>query len=115
MYSINTAQCCHADADECAIFFFYLFEIEEEAGVLSSFGEVGEKHCDTDEEHRGVLAHLTQRLDKENSNTQLKLMHSSRPTGFNTDISTAHRELTQVNTCSLYLCQDLKIQGEVLI
>lgn len=45
-------------------FFFYLFEIEEEAGVLASFGEVGEKHCDTDEEHRGVLAHLTQRLDK---------------------------------------------------
>lgn len=44
--------------------FFYLFEIEEEAGVLASFGEVGEKHCDTDEEHRGVLAHLTQRLDK---------------------------------------------------
>lgn len=27
----------------------YLFEIEEETGVLASFREVGEKHCDTDE------------------------------------------------------------------
>lgn len=30
----------------------YLSEIEEETGVLASFGEVGEKHCDTDQEHR---------------------------------------------------------------
>lgn len=43
----------------------YLFEIEEETGVLASFGEVGEKDCDADEQHRGVLAHLTQRLDKQ--------------------------------------------------
>lgn len=42
----------------------YLFEIEEEAGVLAGLWEVGEKHCDTDEEHRGVLAHFTQRLDE---------------------------------------------------
>lgn len=49
---------------ECACREGYLFEIEEETGVLASFGEVGEKHCDTDEEHRGVLAHLTQRLAK---------------------------------------------------
>lgn len=40
----------------------YLFEIEEETGVLASFGEVGEKHRDADEQHRGVLAHLPQRL-----------------------------------------------------
>lgn len=38
----------------------YLFEIEEETGVLASFREVGEKDCDTDEEHRGILAHLSQ-------------------------------------------------------
>lgn len=43
----------------------HLSEIEEEAGVLASLGEVGEKHCDTDEEHRGVLAHPTQRLKEE--------------------------------------------------
>lgn len=42
---------------------------------------------------------------QDNSNTQLNLMHTSRPTGFNTDIS----------TCSLYLRQDLKIPGVVLI
>ena len=42
----------------------YLSEIEEEAGVLAGLREVGEKHCDTDEEHCGVLAHLTQRLSK---------------------------------------------------
>lgn len=55
----------------------YLFEIEEEAGVLAGFGEVGEKHCDTDEQHRGVLAHLTQRLDKKTAGRHpLKLTHS---------------------------------------
>lgn len=43
----------------------YLSEIEEEAGVLASLREVGEKHCDTDEEHRGVLADFTQRLFNE--------------------------------------------------
>lgn len=37
----------------------YLSEIEEEAGVLAGLGEVGEKHCDADEEHCGVLAHFT--------------------------------------------------------
>lgn len=42
----------------------YLSKIEEETGVLASFREVGEKHCDTDEEHSGVLAHFTQRLAK---------------------------------------------------
>lgn len=46
----------------------YLFEIEEETGVLASFGEVGEKHRDADEQHRGVLAHLPQRLDKQADN-----------------------------------------------
>lgn len=43
----------------------YLSEIEEEAGVLASLREVGEKHCDADEENRGVLAHLTQRLRRQ--------------------------------------------------
>lgn len=46
----------------------YLFEIEEEAWVLPGLREEGEKHCDTDEEHRGVLAHFTQRLLKEQLN-----------------------------------------------
>lgn len=40
----------------------YLSEIEEEAGVLAGLREVGEEHCDADEQHCGVLAHLTQRL-----------------------------------------------------
>lgn len=49
----------------------YLFEIEEEARVLPGLREEGEKHCDTDEEHRGVLAHSTQRLLKEQQQEQL--------------------------------------------
>lgn len=47
----------------------YLSEIEEEAGVLAGLREVGEEHCDTDEEHRGVLAHFTQRLTKKTAHT----------------------------------------------
>lgn len=56
----------------------YLFEIEEETGVLASFREVGEKHCDADEQHCGVLAHLPQRLDEQTAgNNQSDLTHSS--------------------------------------
>lgn len=47
----------------------YLSEIEEEAGVLPSFGEEGEEHCDTDEQQRGVLAHFTQRLSRRKTTT----------------------------------------------
>lgn len=53
----------------------YLSQIEEETGVLASFGEVGEKDCDADEEHRRILAHLPQRLEKKKiSNTHLSMM-----------------------------------------
>lgn len=47
----------------------YLSEIEEETGVLASFGEVGEKDCDADEEHSRILADLPQRLAKHQQHT----------------------------------------------
>ncbi len=63
-------ECISRESREC-----YLSEIEEETGVLAGLGEVGEKHCDTDEEHRGVLAHLTQRLAKR-TQERFNLLHS---------------------------------------
>ncbi len=40
----------------------YLSEIQEETGILSSLRQVRQEDCDADQENRGVLAHLTQRL-----------------------------------------------------
>lgn len=54
----------------CPIQRCYLSEIEEEARVLAGLREVGEKHRDTDEKHRGVLAHFTQRLSEEQQEQQ---------------------------------------------
>lgn len=56
----------------------YLSEIEEETGVLASFGEVGEKDCDADEEHRRILAHLPQRLEKKKKDQQQTSQHDER-------------------------------------
>ena len=53
----------------------YLSEIEEEAGVLASLWEVGEEHCDADEQYRGVLAHLTQRLIANKHTEQVVCKH----------------------------------------
>ena len=53
----------------------YLSEIEEEAGVLASLWEVGEEHCDADEQYRGVLAHLTQRLIANKHTEQVVFKH----------------------------------------
>lgn len=39
-----------------------LSQVQEEAGVLAGLGKVGEKDCDADEQHCGVLTHLSQGL-----------------------------------------------------
>lgn len=41
----------------------YLSQVEEEAGVLPGFRQVGQEHGDADQQHRGVFPHPTQRLN----------------------------------------------------
>jgi len=77
----------------------YLSEIEEEAGVLSGLREVGEEHCDADEQYRGVLAHLTQRLmDRTTWPTSIHIsIHISIPYAILTEQKGHIVEMFQVN------------------
>lgn len=50
----------------------YLSQVEEEAGVLSCFGEVREEHRDADQQHRGVFPNATQRLSNKTINKTIK-------------------------------------------
>ena len=49
----------------------YLSQVEEEAGVLAGLRQVGQEHCDTDQQHCGVLPHATQRLSTQHRQLSL--------------------------------------------
>lgn len=56
---IKSNPCC-VSVNVC---FCYLSQVEEKAGVLSSFRQIGQEHCDTDQQHCAVFPHTTQRLN----------------------------------------------------
>lgn len=48
----------------------HLSQVEEEAGVLPGLRQVRQEHGDTDQQDRGVLTHLPQRLEERERQTE---------------------------------------------